>query len=181
MKNILIFKTDRLGDLLNISPIISNIKLHYPSSEITLICSKYNYSLAKYYEKDLNLIIYNKPLIFFLVKNFQKLINKKYEKGIDSLIIKNQNIINKKEGILGWRVQLTFKSTKEEIKKTRVNFIKLYPEIPTYLTYDPPYYRICVGNFRTKNEALKLNNFIRKNYVEAYPVQKIIDLNLLRD
>ena len=79
MKNILIFKTDRLGDLLNISPIISNIKLHYPSSEITLICSKYNSSLARYYENDLNLIIYKKPLLFFLIKNFQKLITKKYD------------------------------------------------------------------------------------------------------
>lgn len=110
-----------------------------------------------------------------------KLINIKYEKGIDSLMIKNQEIINKNEGISGWRVQLTFKSTKEEIKKTRVNFRKLYPHIPTYLTYDPPYYKICVGDFRTKNEALKLNNFIRKNYVEAYPVQKIIPISLIRN
>ena len=110
-----------------------------------------------------------------------KLIKIKYENGIDSLIIKNQEIINKNEGILGWRVQLTFKSTKEEIKKTRVDFRKLYPEIPTYLTYDPPYYKISVGNFRTKNEALKLNNFIRKNYVEAYPVQKIIPISLIRN
>ena len=109
------------------------------------------------------------------------LITKKYEEGIENLIIKNQKIINKQDGILGWRVQLTFKSKKEEIKKTRINFIKLYPDIPTYLTYDPPYYRICVGNFRTKNEALKLNNFIRKNYIEAYPVQKIIPLSLLRN
>lgn len=111
----------------------------------------------------------------------KKLINKKYEIGIDSLVIKNQSILNKKNGISGWRIQLTFKSTKEEIKKTRIDFINLYPEIPTYLTYDSPYYRICVGNFRTKNEALKLNNFIRKNYIEAYPVQKIIDINLLRN
>tara|TARA_B100001287_G_C22190331_1_gene303224 strand:- start:66 stop:494 length:429 start_codon:yes stop_codon:yes gene_type:complete len=110
-----------------------------------------------------------------------KLINIKYENGIDSLIIKNQEIINKNEGILGWRVQLTFKSTKEEIKKIRVNFRKLYPDIPTYLTYDPPYYKICVGDFRTKNEALKLNNFIRKNYIEAYPVQKIIPISLIRN
>ena len=132
--------------------------------------------------KQLIIILFLPIALFSQSKNEgKKLINKKYEKGIDSLIIKNQNIINKKDGILGWRVQLTFKSTKEEIKKTRVNFIKLYPEIPTYLTYDPPYYRICVGNFRTKNEALKLNNFIRKNYVEAYPVQKIIELNLLRN
>ena len=70
---------------------------------------------------------------------------------------------------------------KEEIKKTRSEFIKLYPEIPTYLTYETPYYRICVGNFRTKNEALKLNNFIRKNYIEAYPVKKIIKISELRN
>ena len=114
-------------------------------------------------------------------KGTDKHINIKYEKGIDSLMIKNQEIINKNEGILGWRVQLTFKSTKEEIKKTRVNFRRLYPDIPTYLTYDPPYYKICVGDFRTKNEALKINNFIRKNYVEAYPVQKIIPIYLIRN
>jgi len=105
----------------------------------------------------------------------------KYESGLDSLIIKNNNIQQKKDGILGWRIQLIFKSTKEEIKKTRSEFIKLYPEIPTYLTYESPYYRICVGNFRTKNEALKLNNFIRKNYIEAYPVKKIIKLSELRN
>jgi hypothetical protein len=95
--------------------------------------------------------------------------------------MKNNAIQQKKEGVLGWRIQLTFKSTKEEIKKTRSEFIKLYPEIPTYLTYESPYYRISVGNFRTKNEALKLNNFIRKNYVEAYPVKKIIKISELRN
>ena len=127
------------------------------------------------------LLFFPLSLISQITNENKKIINIKYERGLDSLILKNQNIINKKDGILGWRVQLTFKSTKEEIKKTRLNFAKLYPDIPTYLTYDPPYYRICVGNFRTKNEALKLNNFIRNNYIEAYPVQKIIPISLLRN
>ena len=113
--------------------------------------------------------------------NTVDLITIKYETGIDSLIYKNQNIQKNKDGILGWRVQLTFKSTKEEIKKTRAQFIKLYPEIPSYLTYDPPYYRICVGNYRTKLEAMKLNNYIRKNYIGAYPVKKIITRSLLKN
>jgi hypothetical protein len=108
-------------------------------------------------------------------------INIKYESGIDSLIIKNNTIQQKKDGVLGWRIQLKFKSTKEEIKKTRAEFMKLYPQTPTYLTYESPYYRICVGNFRTKNEALKLNNFIRRNFVEAYPVKKIIKISELRN
>ena len=73
MKNILIFKTDRLGDLLNISAVIYNLRLNFPDCKITLICSDYNKSIAKYYEEDLNIIIYNKPLIFFLFKNYLNL------------------------------------------------------------------------------------------------------------
>ena len=121
------------------------------------------------------------PLFSQIFNQKSDLIKIKYESNLDNLINKNHKINQQKDGILGWRVQLTFKSTKEEIKKIRVNFIKLYPEIPTYLTYDSPYYRICVGDFRSKHEAIKLNNFIRKNYIEAYPVQKIIPISLLRN
>ena len=68
MKNILIFKTDRIGDLLNISPIIYNLKTNFPKCKITLVCSNYNQSIAKYFKNDLNTIIYSKPLIFFCLK-----------------------------------------------------------------------------------------------------------------
>ena len=78
MKNILIFKTDKLGDLLNVSPILSNIKLNYPDSNITLICSNDNNYLAKYYKKDLKIIVYKFPLIFFLIKNL-KLFKEKFD------------------------------------------------------------------------------------------------------
>ena len=73
MKNILIFKTDRLGDLLNISAVIYNLKLNYPKCKITLVCSNYNKSIARYYENDLNIITYDKPLIVFLFKNYLNL------------------------------------------------------------------------------------------------------------
>ena len=73
MKNILIFKTDRLGDLLNISAVIYNLKLNFPECKITLVCSNYNKSIASYYENDLNIIIYDKPLIVFLFKNYLNL------------------------------------------------------------------------------------------------------------
>jgi ADP-heptose:LPS heptosyltransferase len=79
MKKILIFKTDRLGDLLNISPIINNLKLNYPSSSITLICSRYNKSIAKYYHNDVKIIVFEKPLIFFLIKNIKFFILNKFD------------------------------------------------------------------------------------------------------
>ena len=73
MKNILIFKTDRLGDLLNISPVIYNLKINFPKCKITLVCSNYNKSIAKYYANDVHILIYNKPLINFLIKNYLNL------------------------------------------------------------------------------------------------------------
>ena len=68
MKNILIFKTDKLGDLINISPVISNLKNSYPKSEITLICSNYNYSVANLYSNELKILVYKKPILFFFIK-----------------------------------------------------------------------------------------------------------------
>ena len=105
--------------------------------------------------------------------------NIKYQEDIDSLIIKHQKINYAKNGIGGWRIQLAFKSTKEEIRSSRLNFIKKYPEIDTYLTYSPPYYKISVGNFREKIDALKLKDKIKRDYIEAYPVPTIIPITEL--
>jgi len=79
MKNILIFKTDKLGDLINISSVIFNLKKNYPDCEITLICSQYNHSIASLYSSDVKIIIFNKPLFMFLIKNFKSFLLKKYD------------------------------------------------------------------------------------------------------
>ena len=52
---------------------------NYPNSEITLICSSYNYSVANIYSNDLKILIYQSPFFYFLLNNFRKLIFKKYD------------------------------------------------------------------------------------------------------
>ena len=79
MKKILIFKSDRIGDLINISPVIYNLKSNYPKSEITIICSKYNSKLAKYYPEFKNIIIFDKSLFLFSFKYFKKLFLTQYD------------------------------------------------------------------------------------------------------
>ena len=79
MKKILIFKTDRIGDLINISPVLNNLKKNFPNSEISLVCSKYNSSLAKHYDFLSKIFIFKKPFIFFLLKNYKFFILKKYD------------------------------------------------------------------------------------------------------
>ena len=103
------------------------------------------------------------------------------EKGINALVIKYENSLKAKNGVDGWRVQLIFKTKKEEIQKLKIAFIKLYPEIPTYLEYDAPYYRVRVGNCRTKLEAIKIKALISKKFPGAYPVPEIINFSQLEN
>ena len=102
------------------------------------------------------------------------------EEGIDALVSKYENILKAKNGVEGWRVQLMFKAKQDEIKQLKIDFIRLYPEIHAYLEYDAPYYRVRVGNCRTKLEAIKIKHQISKNFPGAYPVPEIINFSQLK-
>ena len=103
------------------------------------------------------------------------------EEGINALVRKYENILKAKNGVDGWRVQIMFKTKKAEIQQLKIAFIKLYPEIPAYLEYDTPYYRVRVGNCRTKLEAIKIQHQISKNFAGAYPVPEIINFSQLKN
>ena len=101
------------------------------------------------------------------------------EKGIDALVSKYEHILKAKNGVDGWRVQLKFKAKEAEILQLKLKFIRLYPNIPILLEYEEPYYRIRVGNCRTKLEAIKIKNQISKRFPNAYPVPEIINFSQL--
>ena len=103
------------------------------------------------------------------------------QKGVDKLVSKYKQILKKTGGVEGWRIQLIFKDQKEEILPYQIKFTNLYPEIPVQITFDSPNYKLTVGNFRTRNKALKIKHQISKNFPGAYPVQSIIDLDLLEN
>ena len=102
------------------------------------------------------------------------------EKGINALVDKYETILRNKNGIDGWRVQLVFKAKQEEIKELKINFMNLYPDIPAFLEYEAPYYRVRVGNCRTKLEAIKIKHQISKDFPGAYPVPEIINFSQLK-
>ena len=103
------------------------------------------------------------------------------EKGIDSLFHKYERILKTKNGVEGWRVQLLFKDKKKVIMQLKNNFIKLYPEIPIYLKHEAPFYKLRVGNCRTKLMAIKIKNQISKHFAGAYPVEETISFSQLEN
>ena len=125
--------------------------------------------------KALVFIIYFFPVLIFS-QSENNTFEIRNEKGIEYLVHKYENILKNTGGINGWRLQLKFKAKESEIIKIKLKFIKLFPNIPVFLEYQEPYYRIRVGNCRTKLEALKIKYLIKKHFTDTYPVPEIISI-----
>lgn len=91
---------------------------------------------------------------------------------------------NKKDKqIEGFRVEIFFSSdadAKEKALKKKVEFLKLYPENTVHIKYVAPNFRVRVGDFRTKNEALKLFKEIKNTYPLSFIVTDNIDFPLMK-
>lgn len=93
------------------------------------------------------------------------------------------------QGFAGWRVHLYFGSgygAKEKANGIKTNFETDYPDIPVYIVYEAPYFKVRAGDFRMseKNKAYRLKKSIeglypdswivadKINYPRLYPAEK---------
>ena len=89
----------------------------------------------------------------------------------------------KRDGIQGYRVEIFFSSAlnaKEKALQKKVDFLSLYPEYDVHVKFAAPNFKVRVGDFRTKNEALKLQKKIEDDYPGAFIVPDIIEFPLLK-
>ena len=95
---------------------------------------------------------------------------------LKKLLIKYEKKLKSTNGIVGWSVQIKFTSKREDILPYQLKFNRLYPEISSKIIFDSPYYKLTAGNFRTKNQALKIKHKIRGNHIKC-----IINPLLIKD
>jgi len=96
---------------------------------------------------------------------------------IDSLILLHQKINSQDSLIPGYRIQIFFESgnySKDKALETAEEFAKNYPYMRYYLSFDEPYYRIRVGDFRSIIEAKGFLNKIIRSYPSAFEVKDMI-------
>lgn len=89
----------------------------------------------------------------------------------------------KRDGMDGYRVEIFFSSAlnaKDQALKKKKEFLSKYPDYNVHVKFTAPNFRVRVGDFRTKNEALKLYKQIQKDYPGAFIVPDIIDFPLLK-
>lgn len=84
---------------------------------------------------------------------------------------------NARRNMTGYRVRIFFdnrQSARVESEKTLRNFMSTYHDIPAYRTYTNPYFKVTVGDCRTKSEAMALLDRIKGNFPSAFVVKESI-------
>lgn len=102
---------------------------------------------------------------------------------VDSLLVANYYkfmIRNSKvSGVPGYRIRIYSESgvgAKEEQQRVRAKFLSHFPTIDAYYRYDEPYFKVYVGDCRTRSEAQKLYDDVRKNFPNPIIVEDYINL-----
>ncbi|MEN8203596.1 MAG: SPOR domain-containing protein [Bacteroidota bacterium] len=101
---------------------------------------------------------------------------------VDSLLEANYykllNRNKKMTGLPGYRIRIYSESglgAREEQQRMRARFLSFHPGIDAYNKYDEPYFKVYVGDCRTKSEALILYDKIKKNFPNPIMVPDFIN------
>lgn len=82
---------------------------------------------------------------------------------------------NKERTFEGYRVRIFFKeSARVESERVKKSFEACHPGIAAYRSYVAPYFKVTVGDFRTKSEAMQLMSRIISEYPTAFLVKEPI-------
>ena len=89
-------------------------------------------------------------------------------------VIKRRIELNN-DKFVGWRVQIYFgtgQTARARANKIKKNFLYRFgTHYDAYLDYDPPYFKVKVGDFRTKAEALSFEKKISPYFKSTWIVQ----------
>ena len=85
---------------------------------------------------------------------------------------------NREREISGYRVRIFFdnrQSARADSEEVLKRFESLYHDIVAYRTYANPYFKVTVGDFRTKSEAMSHLVRIRHDFPSAFVVKENIN------
>ena len=75
------------------------------------------------------------------------------------MLVKKQMQINEettrdaRRSVPGYRIQVVNTNDRNQALAAKTKVYQLYPELKVYLLYQAPYFRLRVGNFKTRPEA----------------------------
>lgn len=104
------------------------------------------------------------------------------EPGINKLLDNHKRISASSVEMEGFRIQVYAGGDQNLANESRADFLSNFSKqnMPVYQTWQPPHFRVRVGDFRTRPEALRELSNVRKIFPDAFVVSDKIKLNKSR-
>jgi hypothetical protein len=101
---------------------------------------------------------------------------------LDSLLMRHIRVNEAKDAFEGYRLQLFSGSgttARMDANALRIEFIERYPNVPAYLIYQAPNFKVRVGDLRTELEAIRLQRDLAYRYPGAFVIRDDIKFPIL--
>lgn len=95
---------------------------------------------------------------------------------LDSLVAQHIEQNKAANGIQGYRVQIFFGSERKGANDAKTHFLQLMPDEDVYFIYQQPYFKVRVGNYRTRLEAEAVYRKLIHSFDKAFIVPDKINL-----
>ena len=92
--------------------------------------------------------------------------------------LQNYVLDNAEKPIMGYRVRVFYDNgpqarTKSESIEQLLR--KQFPEVLVYRSFESPNYKVSIGDFRSKDEALRIYNAVKGTYPTAFIIKESIN------
>jgi len=98
----------------------------------------------------------------------------KQDPRITDLLIRHNQINQKRKVTDGYRLEIVFSSAskaREQAVRVKNEFNLVFPNIASYLSFQTPNFKVRIGDFRNRSEALKTKAHIASKYPNAFIVK----------
>lgn len=88
---------------------------------------------------------------------------------------------NKAKTLTGYRIRVYYDNSpqaRDRSESISASLKEQYPELGVYRSFQSPNYKVLIGDFRSKDEALRVFNALRKVYPTAYIIKDAINYPL---
>ncbi len=93
------------------------------------------------------------------------------ERGSAAEVIYMHDLSGKPSSVSGYRVRIFFdnsQAARNDSAHAQERFRELFPDIPSYRAYESPSWIVTVGNCSTMEEALILQNKVKRSFQTAF-------------
>ena len=95
---------------------------------------------------------------------------------IHQLVTRHIAINQAKRTMPGFRVQIYFGPNRTKANEVKTDFLQIFPNTGAYLVYQQPNFKIRVGDYKSRLEALKFLKEIQTLYSSAFIVKDEVKL-----